>query len=86
VRVFVFTDATGKILGIVSAEVHNVKSQPASEDTMNVRITPESSPGQMAFELELPSELEAIESPIEFQQAIEGYRLEVGEASLIRRE
>jgi len=84
-RVFVFTNTAGRILGIVSAEVREVKPDPDSEDTMKVKIAPESSPGQMVFEVELPSELETIESPAEFQQALEDYRVQTGEAALIRR-
>jgi hypothetical protein len=85
-RVFVFTDATGRILGTVSADVQEVKPEPDSEDTMKVKVTPESSPEQKVFEVELPSDLEAIESPLEFQQALEGYRVQSGEAALIRRQ
>jgi hypothetical protein len=85
-RAFVFTDTAGEILGVVSAEAHDIKPEPESEDTMKVAITPEPSAGQMAFEVELPNELEGIESPFEFQQALEGYRLQTGEAALVRRE
>jgi hypothetical protein len=86
VRVFVFTDATGRILGTVSADEQEVKPEPDSKDTMKVKITPESSHEQRVFEVELPSELEAIESPLEFQQALEGYRVKFGEVALTRRE
>jgi hypothetical protein len=84
-RVFVLTNTSGRILGIVSAEVREVKPDPDSEDTMKVKITFESSPGQMVFEVELPSELETIESPADFQQALEDYRVQTGEAALIHR-
>jgi hypothetical protein len=53
---------------------------------MKVAITPESSPGQMAFQVEVPNELEGIQSPFEFQQASEGYQLQTGAAALVRRE
>lgn len=87
-RVFVFTDAAGRILATVSADVQEVKPQPESEDSMKVKLAPESSPEHRVFEIELPNELEAIESPLEYQQALEGYRVQSGEAeaTLIRRQ
>jgi hypothetical protein len=84
-RTYVIADETGRILGTIPAEVREAKPQPESEDTMRAEIVPEASPGRLVYEVELPSELEGIESPAELQQALEGYQVQTGQPALVRR-
>jgi hypothetical protein len=84
-RMYVIVDESGRVLGTVSPEVQEIEREPESDDVMKTEITPEASTGQRVHEVELPGELEGIESPAEFQEALERYKVEAAEARLVPR-
>jgi hypothetical protein len=84
-RMYLIVDESGRILGTVSPEILEIEREPDSEDVMKTEIVPEASTKQRVHEVELPEELEGIESPAELQEALEQYKVEAGEVRLVAR-
>ena len=94
-RVHLIQDSRGRIIATTPSGADEVTTtlpgvpvttKDAEEQALRVEVVPEPLKGQTIHEVELPSELEAIEDGTELVKALSGYRISTGEAKLVRRD
>ena len=76
-RIALVVDAGGAVIGTARLPAEPVGDRPV--------VTLEHAPGQTVYEVELPKELERVESALELHAGLQKYVVQVGESRLVPR-